>query len=123
MKKNKIKAFCSYALALALTVIASLVAPTVVANADTENNLGITLVRPAKLLKTSAGVVNFGGGSASITIKGNDGQTLLDKKFNIYKLFNAENSVNLESINYTLNPDYEEALKEVVGARLNKAKD
>lgn len=121
MKKNKIKAFCSYA--LALTVIASLVAPTVVANADTENNLGITLVRPAKLLKTSAGVVNFGGGSASITIKGNDGQILLDKKFNIYKLFNAENSVNLESINYTLNPDYEEALKEVVGARLNKAKD
>ena len=121
MKKNKIKAFCSYA--LALTVIASLVAPTVVANADTENNLGITLVRPAKLLKTSAGVVNFGGGSASITIKGNDGQTLLDKKFNIYKLFNAENSVNLESINYTLNPDYEEALKEVVGARLNKNKD
>ena len=121
MKKNKIKAFCSYA--LALTVIASLVAPTVVANADTENNLGITLVRPAKLLKTSAGVVNFGGGSASITIKGNDGQTLLDKKFNVYKLFNAENSVNLESINYTLNPDYEEALKEVVGARLNKAKD
>ena len=121
MKKNKIKAFCSYA--LALTVIASLVAPTVVANADTENNLGITLVRPAKLLKTSAGVVNFGGGSASITIKGNDGQTLLDKKFNVYKLFNAENSVNLESINYTLNPDYEEALKEVVGARLNKDKD
>ena len=121
MKKNKIKAFYSYA--LALTVVASLVSPTVVANADTENNLGITLVRPAKLLKTSAGVVNFGGGSASITIKGNDGQTLLDKKFNVYKLFNAENSVNLESINYTLNPDYEEALKEVVGARLNKNKD
>ena len=121
MKKNKIKAFCSYA--LALTVIASLVAPTVVANADTENNLGITLVRPAKLLKTSVGVVNFGGGSASISIKGNDGQTLVGKKFNVYKLFNAENSVNLESINYTLNPDYEEALKEVVGARLNKNKD
>ena len=121
MKKNKIKAFCSYA--LALTVIASLVAPTVVANADTENNLGITLVRPAKLLKTSVGVVNFGGGSASISIKGNDGQTLVGKKFNVYKLFNAENSVNGESINYTLNPDYEEALKEVVGARLNKNKD
>ena len=121
MKKNKIKAFCSYA--LALTVIASLVAPTVVANADTENNLGITLVRPAKLLKTSVGVVNFGGGSASISIKGNDWQTLVGKKFNVYKLFNAENSVNGESINYTLNPDYEEALKEVVGARLNKNKD
>ena len=66
------------------------------------------------------GVANFGEGSASITIKGNDGQTLIGKKFNVYKLFDAKNSKGGESINYTFNNTYADALKEVVGGRLSK---
>lgn len=69
---------------------------------------------------TPGGIANLGGGGASITIKGNDGQTLVGKKFNIYKLFNAENSEGMESINYTFNPEYEAALKKVVGKKINK---
>lgn len=38
----------------------------------------------------------------------------------MYKLFNAQNSTGLESINYTMNPDYAPALKNVVGKKLNK---
>ena len=67
-----------------------------------------------------AGTANLGGGSAQITISGNSGQTLVGKKFNVYKLFDAENSVGLESINYTLNPTYKTPLQNVVGKKLNK---
>lgn len=69
---------------------------------------------------TQAGIVNFGRGSASITIQGNSGQTLLGKKFNIYKLFDAQNSVGGESINYKFNDTYKEALQNVVGKAIGK---
>ena len=69
---------------------------------------------------TPAGTANLGGGSAQITISGNPAQTLVGKKFTLYKLFNAENSVGLESINYTLNDKYAQALKNIVGKKLNK---
>ena len=48
------------------------------------------------------GVLDFGKGSASININGNEGQSLVGKKFEIFQLFNAENSKDGESINYTL---------------------
>lgn len=69
---------------------------------------------------TQGGIANLGKGSASITIKGNDGQSLVGKKFGTYQLFNAENAVGMESINYTFNPEYEPALKRVVGKKINK---
>lgn len=70
---------------------------------------------------TQGGVANFGRGTASITINGNGNtQSLIGKKFNVYKLFDAQNSVGLESINYTMNPDYAPALRNIVGNRLNK---
>ena len=55
-----------------------------------------------------------------ITIRANVGdngevQSLAGKKFNVYKIFDAENSAGLESINYTMNPAYEKALKKVTG--------
>lgn len=55
-----------------------------------------------------------------ITIRANVGdngevQSLADKKFNVYKIFDAENSAGMESINYTMNPAYEKALKKVTG--------
>lgn len=55
-----------------------------------------------------------------ITIMANvDGEgrlhSLAGKKFNIYKIFDAENSAEMESINYTMNPAYANALKKVTG--------
>lgn len=55
-----------------------------------------------------------------ITINANVGdngvtQSLAKKKFNIYCIFDAENSKDMESINYTMNPTYEQALKSATG--------
>lgn len=55
-----------------------------------------------------------------ITINANVGdngevQSLAGKKFNVYKIFDAENSAGMESINYTMNPAYEKSLKKVTG--------
>lgn len=110
IKQNKIvKKLCSYALALG--VMTSLIAP-IKTYADTTPVVATQ--------QTPGGVANFSRGNASITITGNQGQTLVGKSFNIYKLFNAQNSKNLESINYTFNPTYEPALKDVVGTKLSK---
>lgn len=79
-----------------------------------------TLDVNAAAIKTASGVADFNRGEAKITIKGNVGQTLVGKKFNIYKLFIAENSVAGESINYTYNPEYKNTLQNVVGKRLSK---
>ena len=54
--------------------------------------------------------------TGTITILANTGdngevQSLAGKKFNVYQIFSAENSLGLESINYTMNPLYEDALK------------
>lgn len=70
---------------------------------------------------TVKGVATMGTGQAHIDISGNDGQTLVGKQFNVYKLFDAENAKGGESINYTFNPVYEQALKNVVAKALIKA--
>lgn len=70
---------------------------------------------------TAKGVVDFGQGNASITITGNAEQTLVGKKFNIYKLFHEENALNNESVNYTIHAPFESALKTVVGKRVGKS--
>ena len=118
MKSKIVKILCSYALVVG--VFSSQIAPVITVNADT--NTGVS-ASSASALMTQGGSVNFGGGSASITISGNQGQTLIDKKFKVYKLFDAENSEKLESINYTINTDYESALKAVVGPKIGKASD
>lgn len=71
--------------------------------------------------ETPNGVADFGKGNASITISPNAGQSLVDKKFQVYKLFDAENAVDNESINYTWNDDYKTALQTVVGKKINKS--
>lgn len=100
------------ALAMTLSPIASSVAPLV-------TPVFAKSVAPATMA-TPNGVADFGEGNASITIKGNSGQTLVGKKFNVYKLFEAENAADNESINYTWNKDYKTALQNVVGKKLNK---
>ena len=83
----------------------------------------VTPVYAAEATQTYAtpnGVADFGKGNASITISPNAGQSLVGKKFQVYKLFDAENAVDNESINYTWNKDYKTALQNVVGKKLNK---
>lgn len=105
--------------ALVLSVIASGIAPVTKVYADNKKSEISTFA--IKEVNTSTGVANFGRGSAKITINGNGAaQSLVGKKFNVYKLFDAVNSKNLESINYTLNPEYAQAIKNIVGVKLNK---
>lgn len=105
--------------ALVLSVIASGIAPITKVYADNKKP-GISTFA-IKEVNTSTGVANFGRGNAKITINGNGAaQSLVGKKFNVYKLFDAVNSKNLESINYTLNPEYAQAIKNIVGVKLNK---
>ena len=73
----------------------------------------------AKEYTTQGGIANMGSGTANITIKGNEGQTLVGKKFHVYKLFLAQNAQGMESINYTFNPTYEQALKNVAAKALS----
>lgn len=84
---------------------------------------GPVMLASAASQNTENGIVDFGRGSASIMIQGNEGQSLIGKKFNVYKLFDAENSVGGESINYTFNPEYKEALQNIVGNALSKTPD
>ena len=65
------------------------------------------------------GILDFGKGSASININGNQGQSLVGKKFEVFQLFNAENSKDGESINYTFNPEFANAIQTVVANALN----
>lgn len=84
----------------------------------------VTPVYAAEATQTYAtpnGVADFGEGNASITITPNAGQSLVGKKFQVYKLFDAENAVDNESINYTWNNDYKTALQTVVGKKINKS--
>ena len=46
----------------------------------------------AKEYHTQGGIANMGSSTANITIKGNEGQTLVGKKFHVYKLFLAQNA-------------------------------
>lgn len=101
------------ALSMTLSPIASSVAP-VIAPVYAITQAPLTLATPN-------GVADFGEGNASITIKGNSGQTLVGKKFNVYKLFDAENATDNESINYTWNKEYKTALQTVVGKKINKS--
>ena len=64
------------------------------------------------------GILDFGKGSASININGNQGQSLVGKKFEVFQLFNAENSKDGESINYTFNPEFANAIQTVVALSL-----
>ena len=101
------------ALAMTLSPVASSIAPLVTPVFATSHAVPATMATPQ-------GVADFGEGSASITIKDNSGQSLVGKKFNVYKLFEAENSADNESINYTWNKDYKTALQTVVGKKINK---
>lgn len=99
-----------------------------IATAVTATTLGgamVTAMPPviayaAGEIPANNGVANFGQGTASIKIQGNSGESLVGKKFEVFQLFNAENAKFEESINYTFNDKYAQALKNVVCEALNK---
>lgn len=118
MKKRMLK--ITLAMSLAAVVSTSAIAPFGMNNfmtayaAETEEKAGnydYTIIN---------GTVDFGQGSASITINGNQGQSLVGKSFEVFRLFDAENSKGGESINYTFNAKYKSALQTVVANALNK---
>lgn len=82
------------------------------------------LTASAQEFTVQNGTVDFAqagaGSKGSITVQGNEGQSLNGHRFNVYKLFDAENATGGESINYTWNPAYQKALQTVVGKNLQK---
>lgn len=69
---------------------------------------------------TQNGVIQMDSGDAQIKIVGNEGQSLVGKEFTLYKLFDAENSAGMESIQYTYNSAFKEVLQNIVGTELGK---
>ncbi|MCB5654160.1 cell wall anchor protein, partial [[Ruminococcus] gnavus] len=111
MKRSKVWMLASI-LALGGMSVSTVGAPLLTVQAAEE-------VVAAKEYTTQGGIANMGSGTANITIKGNEGQTLVGKKFHVYKLFLAQNAQGMESINYTFNPTYEQALKNVAAKALS----
>ena len=95
-----------------------LMASPVLAVEDDAND-GIALMNAGDKI-INKGYLDFGNGTASITIQGNEGQSMTGKRFEIFQLFNVENSADSESVNYTFNPKYEDAVKQIVAQRLGK---
>lgn len=89
-----------------------------VLNVHAQENTPVVFDLPANYA-TPGGVATLGNGPASIKIL-NDKDNFVGKKFAIYKLFDEENSVDGESVNYKWNKKYKTALQTVVGKKLNK---
>ena len=101
MKKNLRKAVISF-----LAVSTAFSGALVTASLAAPNNNLITSVSAKEQGHIT---INANVGDNGVT------QSLAGKKFNVYKIFDAENSAGMESINYTMNPAYEKALKKVTG--------
>lgn len=68
---------------------------------------------------SAAGTVQAGGGPASIVLKPSSAsQTLQDRRFTLYRLFEAEPAAGGESVVYRFDPKTEAALKQAVAAGL-----
>lgn len=82
----------------------------------------VPVMAVSEKVTTNPGFINLGRGSVSITIQGDyASKKLIGKKFNLYQLFDAKNSVGGESIHYTFRPECKTALQNVVGKALGKA--
>lgn len=82
-----------------------------------------TMFVSAAEVNATQGVVDMNqGGNASIKIQGNADQSMENKKFKVYKLFDAVNADRMESINYTWNADFKHALQVVTAKYMNMTK-
>lgn len=81
-----------------------------------------TMFVSAAQVNATQGIVDMNqGGNATIKIQGNAGQSMTNKKFNVYKLFDAVNADRMESINYTWNADFKHALQVVTAKYMTQA--
>ncbi|MBV3129311.1 cell wall anchor protein, partial [Erysipelatoclostridium ramosum] len=103
--KNKFKKLGITALACVL----SLTTAGTVANLVNSGNTGNGIFTKLNAEGTGHITINANVGDNGVT------QSLAGKKFNIYRIFDAQNSAGMESINYTMNPAYEKSLKKVTG--------
>lgn len=117
--KKKIAAKGLYAALAAATVITTFGGAVGAMPVFADENDGIQTLDAGDYLVNN-GYVDFGQGNAQITINGNEGQSLVGKRFEVFRLFDAENSAHGESINYTFNQKYAQALKTVVASALNQ---
>lgn len=115
MMNKMVKRVCSI-----LLVSSMLLGNTCNLKALAANKHGGSKGKQAVTVTTVDGEADFGRGDASIWIYGNEGQTLVGKEFCVHQIFNAENAVGGESIQYTFHPQYEEVLKKIVGSKLSK---
>ena len=116
--KRKIAAKGLYAALAAATVITTFGGAVGAMPVFADENDGIQTLDAGDFMVNN-GYVDFGQGNAQITINGNEGQSLVGKRFEVFRLFDAENSAHGESINYTFNQKYAQALKTVVASALN----
>lgn len=117
--KRKIAAKGLYAVLAAATVVTSFGGAASALPVFADENDGIQTMDAGDYLVNN-GYLDFGEGNAQITINGNKGQSLVGKRFEVFRLFDAENATHGESINYTFNDKYAQALKTVVASALNK---
>ncbi len=80
----------------------------------------IKSVQSDVVIETVDGIAKVGDGPAVILVKGQKEQIIQGKKYHLYELLHAQNAKYGESINYTINPIYEHALKQVVANELAK---
>ena len=108
---------------IALTTLSMALATIFVPTMSYMANHDVFAIFAQGVAETTQGIVNFAQGNASITLNGNKQQTLVNKKFALYKLFDAQNATNLESVNYKVNPMYMPALQKVVAKKLGKTEN
>lgn len=103
---------------LAGILLASGILPNTVKAAKSPVSKGL-----GEYITNGEGIADLGKGDAQLSISGNPDQTLRGKQFEVHQIFSEENSADGESVNYTLMPQYEEALKTLVAKKLNKTLD
>lgn len=111
MKRKVVQSMCM------LMAVATVATGYTGLTAFADENDGIQTMDAGDYLVNN-GQLSMGQGTASITINGNEGQSMVGKRFEMFRLFDAENSEHGESINYTFNSKYATALKTVVAQRL-----
>lgn len=111
MKQNKIKKIC-LSMCMAAFIVVGMAAELSVFAKETEGKY--------RTMETLHGMADFQRGNASIVIHGKEGQSLKGKSFRLYQIFNAENAKGGESVQYTINSEYEKSVKMIVGEAIEK---
>lgn len=77
----------------------------------------------AEAADTVNGVVTLGTDNGSITIQGNEGQTLVGKTFNVYQIMTSEQSADGDTITYEMNEAYADVVYSFVTSKAGTTVD